>query len=262
MPATVRILMVEDDPQDAALAERVVRRADITCMFHRVDTRDGMVAALREFAPDVVVTDHSLPTFSARDALQLTQQLSPGTPVIVVTGRLGDEPAVEYLQAGAADYIVKDHLNRLGPAVLRAPEPARPGVTTAALQRGSETVLLVEDDEMVRNLTRRMLAGRGYTVLTASRGEDALGVVERHGGPIDLLVTDVVMPGMSGRDVARRVAALRPEVKVLYLSGYTDDAIVRHGMLEPGIAFVQKPFSGDMLARKVRELLDAPAQKA
>src|SRR5256885_13063454 len=103
MPATVRILIVEDDAQDAELAERQIRRADLFCAFLRVDTRDAMVAALREFTPDVVLTDHSLPTFSARDALQLAQQLSPGTPVIVVTGRLGDEPAVGGLEPGGAD---------------------------------------------------------------------------------------------------------------------------------------------------------------
>src|SRR2546430_15259507 len=91
MPATVRILIVEDNPDDAALVEREVRRADMTCTFRRVDTRDGMVAAVREFTPDVILTDHSLPTFSARDALQVAQQLSPGTPVIVVTGRLRSE---------------------------------------------------------------------------------------------------------------------------------------------------------------------------
>jgi len=148
------------------------------------------------------------------------------------------------------------------PRVTEAPEPTRPGPAAAAPLRGSETVLLVEDDEMVRTLTRRMLEARGYTVLSASRGEDALGVVERHDGPIDLLVTDVVMPGMSGRAVAQRLLELRPGLKVLYLSGYTDDAIVRHGMLEPGIAFLQKPFSADALARKVREVLDArPAGK-
>src|ERR1041384_6291165 len=125
MPATIRILIVEDNPQDAALAEREVRRADIFCTCRRVDTREGMVAALRDFAPDVVLTDHSLPSFSARDALHVTQQLAPGTPVIIVTGRLGDESAVQYLQAGAADYIIKDHLNRLGPAVLRALDSKR-----------------------------------------------------------------------------------------------------------------------------------------
>ena len=125
MAGTVRILVVEDDPNDAALAEREVRRADILCTFLRVDTRDGMAEALRGFAPDVILTDHSLPAFNAREALQLAQQFSPGTPVIVVAGRLGDEPAVQYLQAGAADYIVKDHLHRLGPAVLRALDTKR-----------------------------------------------------------------------------------------------------------------------------------------
>src|SRR2546422_1061792 len=125
MPAAIRILMVEDDAQDAALAEREVRRADVVCTFRRVDTRDSVVEALREFVPDVILTDHSLPGFGAREALQLAQQLSPGTPVIVVTGMLGDEPAVQYMQAGATDYVVKDHLRRLGPAVLRALDTKR-----------------------------------------------------------------------------------------------------------------------------------------
>src|SRR2546428_13347576 len=121
MPAAIRILMVEDDAQDAALAEREVRRADVVCTFRRVDTRDSMVEALREFVPDVILTDHSLPGFGAREALQLAQQLSPGTPVIVVTGMLGDGPAVQYMQAGATAYAGKKHPRRPGPAVLRAP---------------------------------------------------------------------------------------------------------------------------------------------
>jgi PAS domain S-box-containing protein len=144
------------------------------------------------------------------------------------------------------------------PRVREAPEPARPSPAPAAPLRGSETLLLVEDDEMVRHLVSRMLKSRGYTVLAASDGTDALRQVESHRGPIDMLITDVVMPGMSGREVAQRVTTLRPQVTVLYLSGYTDDAIVRHGMLEPGIAFLQKPFSADVLARKIREVLDAP----
>src|SRR2546425_404354 len=125
MAATGRILIVEDGPQNPALAERAVRRADIFCTFLRVETRDSMVQALREFLPDVVIADHSLPAFGAREALQLTRQLSPWTPVIVVTGRLGDEPAVQYLQAGAGGYIVKNHLHRLGPAGLRALDTKR-----------------------------------------------------------------------------------------------------------------------------------------
>src|SRR5437660_10665745 len=148
MPATVRSLLVEDDPQDAELVERQVRRADIFCTFLRVDSRDGMVKALREFVPDVILTDHSLPQFSARDALKVAQQLSPGTPVIVVTGVLGDEPAVQYLQVGAADYIVKDHLVRLGTAVLRAldskrgrEEQARTHQLQAAMYRIAQVAL-------------------------------------------------------------------------------------------------------------------------
>ena len=125
MPATIRILLVEDDPSDAELVEAEIRRADLTCTFLRVDSRDEMTKALREFVPDIILTDHSLPQFGARDALRIGQQLSPGTPVIVVTGALGDEPAVEYLQAGATDYIVKSHLDRLGPAVIRALDTKR-----------------------------------------------------------------------------------------------------------------------------------------
>jgi len=126
----------------------------------------------------------------------------------------------------------------------------------AAAQRGTETVLVVEDDEQVRRLTRKMLEARGFTVLVAPGGAAALELLETHNGPIALLVTDVIMPGMSGRELAERVAVLRPTVKVLYLSGYTDDAVVRHGVLQADIAFLQKPFAADTLTRKVREVLN------
>jgi PAS domain S-box-containing protein len=141
------------------------------------------------------------------------------------------------------------------PRVAEAPEPLTSGPEPLSL-RGTETILLVEDDNMVRALTVRMLEARGFTVLSAAHGEEALRRLEDHAGSINLLVTDVVMPGLSGRDLATRVAGLRPDIKVLYLSGYTDDAIVRHGVLEPGIAFLQKPFTPDSLVRKVREVLD------
>ncbi|MDB5309034.1 MAG: domain S-box protein [Gemmataceae bacterium] len=126
--------------------------------------------------------------------------------------------------------------------------------------RGSETILLVEDEDGVRSLARTVLGEYGYAVLEAADGREAIGIADRHPGPIDLLVTDVVMPGLSGPEVAARVAARRPGVGVLYISGYTDDAVVRHGVLEAEVAFVQKPFRPDDLARRVRAVLDQKAR--
>jgi len=114
----------------------------------------------------------------------------------------------------------------------------------------------VEDEDELRSVAREILEMYGYAVLEAQRPDDALLIAERHSGPIHVLVTDVVMPKMNGRDLARRLAPLRPETRVLYISGYTDEAIVRHGVLDPGTAFLEKPFTPDELARKVREVLD------
>ena len=122
---------------------------------------------------------------------------------------------------------------------------------------GSETILLVEDEEAVRALASRILQERGYRVLESARPEDALQIAEHHQEPIDLLLTDVVLPKMSGRKIAEHLTALRPSMKVLYMSGYTDDAVVRSGVLESNTAFLQKPFTPSGLARKVREVLDA-----
>jgi signal transduction histidine kinase/CheY-like chemotaxis protein len=135
----------------------------------------------------------------------------------------------------------------------RAPAPAQPS------RAASETILLVEDEEMVRNMLRASLEAEGYRILEAPGPAEALRLSADHGGPIHLLVTDVVMPGMSGREVAGRLAASRPEMRVLYISGYTDEAIVRHGLLERGVEFLQKPFSPSALRRKVREMFEAAA---
>jgi PAS domain S-box-containing protein len=155
-----------------------------------------------------------------------------------------------YSEAGRGT-TVKVYLPRV-PGVAEA--PAAPVV--AAVRGGDETVLLVEDAAPVRVLARRSLEGRGYRVLDASDGPAALELSARHEGRIDVLVTDVVMPGMSGRELAERLAPERPSMKVLYTSGYTDDTMVRQGVLTAGVAFLQKPFVPDTLARKVREVLD------
>ena len=142
------------------------------------------------------------------------------------------------------------------PRVDAPAEPQAPPRETATLT-GTETILLAEDDEILRPLTKGLLTKLGYTVLDAKSAEQALAVAGARQGPIHLLVADVVMPGASGRELARRLAQSRPETRVLYVSGYTDDAIVHHGMLEPGLKFLQKPFTPAALARKVREVLDA-----
>jgi two-component system cell cycle sensor histidine kinase/response regulator CckA len=129
-----------------------------------------------------------------------------------------------------------------------------PAAEPAALH-GSETVLLVEDEQSVRTLSRSILEGYGYTVLEAESGKDGLDVTRHYPRPIHLVLTDVVMPEMGGSDMAPRLEALRPGVRVLYMSGYTDDAVFRHGLLKKGRMFLQKPFTPEILARKVREAL-------
>lgn len=120
---------------------------------------------------------------------------------------------------------------------------------------GPETILLVEDESFVRNVAREILETAGYTVLTAETGKEALAVFEKH-GPVKLLVTDVVMPGMNGRDLSRKLTAMQPDLKTIYMSGYTDNAAMRHDFTANDVRFIQKPFTLEGLTGKVREILD------
>jgi CheY-like chemotaxis protein len=142
------------------------------------------------------------------------------------------------------------------PASERAPE--QPAPLPAEAGGGRETVLLVEDEEVVRDVVRQMLERQGYEVLVAGDGADALALAERHGGSIDVLATDVVMPRMSGREVADRLLPLRPDLRVLFMSGYTEDPAVWEG-LEERKAFLQKPFTAGDLSAALRGLLAARA---
>jgi CheY-like chemotaxis protein len=140
----------------------------------------------------------------------------------------------------------------------RVLEPADAVATArpAGPRGGSETVLLVEDNEMVRTLTCEILKRQGYTVVEARHGADALDLARRFHGPIHLLLTDVVMPEMSGPELVSRLAPIRPQMKIIYMSGYTADAIDHQGMLDEGIEFLPKPIGLDTLVRKLREVLD------
>ena len=121
---------------------------------------------------------------------------------------------------------------------------------------GNETILVVEDEEEVRKLTVRILKNQGYRILEASDGGVALLICKRYGSPIHLMVTDVVMPGINGRELAKQIASFRQEMKVLYMSGYTENAIVHHGILDEKMDYLQKPFTMEGLVKKVREVLD------
>jgi len=145
----------------------------------------------------------------------------------------------------------------------RVDDPAdpieHPGELGPEVLHGSETILLVEDEAPVRAVTRQLLERNGYTVLEAADGPAALALVDGGRGnlPVDLLLTDVIMPGMSGRELANQLKARWPTIRVLFMSGYTDDAVVRHGMLEPGLAYLEKPFRPAALLRKVREVVQS-----
>jgi PAS domain S-box-containing protein len=139
--------------------------------------------------------------------------------------------------------------------------PLQAAQESAVPAGGSETVLLVEDDAGLRELARMVLVARGgYKVLESIGGKEARLFAEQYKGTIHLLLTDVVMPGMGGRELSEKLATLRPEMKILYMSGYTDDTVLRHGVLEEGMAFLQKPFTAESLLRKVRDVLDTRPQ--
>ncbi|MCJ7616428.1 MAG: response regulator, partial [Desulfobacterales bacterium] len=139
-------------------------------------------------------------------------------------------------------------------------EPEKKEQTHVAELGGSETVLIVEDDDGLRKLAHDILLLHGYRVLDAENGEDALRVSQAYEGQIDLMITDVVMPKMGGREAAERLQPLYPKMKVIYMSGYTENALVQHGVLAPGQNFIQKPFSPEGLAGKVREMLSQSSQ--
>jgi len=142
------------------------------------------------------------------------------------------------------------------PRVDEQAEASTRGSKATSTKRGSETLLLVEDDDAVRELTEEVLSSQGYKVITASGPKQAEEIAAARGKEIDLVVTDVIMPTLSGRELVKRLMAMNPKLRVLYMSGYTDNVIAQGGVLEEGLAFLQKPFTPRTLTQKVREVLD------
>jgi two-component system cell cycle sensor histidine kinase/response regulator CckA len=210
-------------------------------MFSMTDTGCGMSAEVKEHIFE--------PFFTTKEKAKGTG-LGLSTVYGIVKQSGGNIWAYSELGTGATFKIY----------LPRANEPfkeTRENALSEVIPRGTETILTVEDEEKVRKLAVEILKAQGYTVLEASHGEEAIKAAKEHGGEgVHLLLTDVVMPGMSGSELAKTLGSLLPKMKVLYMSGYTDNAIVHHGVLEEGVNYIQKPFTVDALARKVREVLD------
>jgi CheY-like chemotaxis protein len=176
-----------------------------------------------------------------------------------VVKQSGGYIAVDSEKGNGASFSV--YLPRLEQPVA---DPVAPLAAAPMNTRGTETILLVEDAEPLRKLAEMFLMESGYRILSAADGQQALQTARQHPGPIHLLLTDVVMPGMNGRVLGERLAPSQPGMRVLYMSGYADSFIAGHGVLEPGTHLLHKPFTQETLIRKVRELLDAkhdPAKK-
>lgn len=148
------------------------------------------------------------------------------------------------------------------PRLKAADNPRRKENADTEISRGSETILLVEDEEALRQLTERILQHAGYTVLSAANGPEALTLAEEAGYRLDLILTDVIMPGISGGELVRRLHEQHEDLRTLFMSGYTDTAVAVHGVLEKGVHLLGKPFTAAQLTRKVREVLEGKRQSA
>ena len=167
--------------------------------------------------------------------------------------------SIKVLSAPGRGTTIEIWLPRVDPVEQAAsvPEPKKPLEIKSPL--GTETVLLAEDDQGVRRIAREFLKMNGYQVLEAGNATEAIRIARECTGPIHLLLTDIVMPGLKGEELVERVMSIRPDLKVLYMSAYTEDAVVNLGILAPGTNFIEKPFGPEDLARKVRKVLEAVA---
>jgi two-component system cell cycle sensor histidine kinase/response regulator CckA len=267
-----------------ARREVVLRLAsDLPPAAARPDDVEAVVTALARLEtapPRDLVVETALPSLSASELAALG--LRPGVYLRIAVGAggapwpSGAAPAPPAAADPARLAAVSTLSARIGGATrvvarpggcamieVFLPTPATGAATPASHpSQGTETVLVIENEQSVREVIHDVLTLHGYTVIEAADGDEALRISERYAGPIHLLVVDVVMPGTSGEALVQRIAAGRPGIRTLYVSGYTDDLVRQHGVIAAGRHFLQKPFTVDGLARKVRQVLEAPLSEA
>ena len=245
MPHGGKLLIETQDVElDESYAEKLLTvRPGHYVMLAVTDTGTGMDARTREQVFD--------PFFTTKEEGRGTG-LGLSTVYGIVKQSGGAIDVYSELGFGTSVKVYFPRVDRVAPPE-SAMEPREPA-------GGLETVLVAEDDEAVRHLVRKALEKGGYTSLLAATGAEALRLVKQHDGPIHLLITDLIMPGMSGTELAKRLRKLRPDMAVLYMSGYTDSALQHSGTIDPAMLFLQKPFSPSALKQKVREILDAALQ--
>lgn len=142
------------------------------------------------------------------------------------------------------------------PRAAQEASPQKLSLEGGVYQTGDETILVVEDEASLRKMVKRILSNHGYTVIVAGHGEEALRIIHDYDNPIDLVITDVIMPRMGGKELSDRIQSLNDTMKILFMSGYTDQSIVHQGVIDPGVFFIQKPFTQQSLLKKVRDVLD------
>jgi DNA-binding response OmpR family regulator len=275
-----RILIVDEEPDDICLLEQMLRSAGYVSISSTRNPRE-VCELHRDYRYSLILFDFQMPGMDAIQMMEGLKALEIGgdPPVLVITAR--PEQKLRALEAGARDFLGKPFdwaevltqvRNLLEGRLLRLEtvmskeqaeerfiEAQKRKTIAGPWPRGTETVLVVEDEPSVRELARHVLTAQGYKVLTAVNGQEALQVAREHKGePIRLVFTDVIMPLMGGKMMTEWLATAHPGLKILFTSGYTDKVIGHHGGLGAGASFLPKPYTPAALSSKVREILDQP----
>jgi DNA-binding response OmpR family regulator len=257
----MRVLLIEDNEDDAHfIREMLAERKSAGIELEWADQLGRGLMRLAEGKIDLVLLDLSLPDSHGLSTFDKVTADRPDLPIVVLTGLDDEGMAVQAVRKGAQDYLVKTRLDsdRLVRALRYALERhhrSESAPSPAKYWQEPSTILLVDDEDTLREVANKILTRGGYTVLDAKDGNACLKIAQEYTGPIHLLVTDMLMPGMNGREVADHLVTLREQTRVLYMSGYPNEAILSHCGFYPGIVFVHKPFNPETFLRKVREIL-------